>query len=129
MVAFPFWAVLWFLQPPTAPINHLTSNPGAFFMVAAAYPIVEEIVFRGAMQGYLIERIAWKVPGPVSSANAITSLAFAALHGIVWANFLSLLIFIPSLVYGYFRDKTGGLVVSIVIHIFYNAGFYLVTSR
>jgi len=84
-------------------------------------------VFRGAIQGYLIGRISWQIPGPASSANIATSFAFAALHGIVWANPWSLLVFFPSLVYGYFREKTGGLVAPIVLHAFYNAGFFLVT--
>lgn len=128
MAAFPFWAILWVLQPPTAPLSYLVSNPATFLMVAAAYPIVEEIVFRGAIQGYLIDNISWKIPGPVSAANTVTSIAFAALHGIVWANPWSFLVFFPSLLYGCFRERTGGLIAPIVLHAFYNAGFFLVTA-
>jgi len=32
-------------------------------------------------------------------------------------------VFFPSLVFGYFKDRTGRLTAPILLHIFYNAGF------
>lgn len=125
--ALPYWALIWWSQSPIDPLGYLLSNPGFFLMMAIAYPVVEEIVFRGAIQGYLLRKITRRAPGPISYANAITSIAFAALHGIIWSNPWSLSVFFPSLVYGYFRERTGGLVAPIILHAFYNAGFFFAT--
>lgn len=129
MAALPFWGLLFWLHTPSDPVVYLVNHIGRFVLVAVASPIVEEIFFRGALQEYLAKRIRKKSEGPVSPANIVTSVIFAALHAIVWTNFWSLLVFFPSLIYGYFKEKTGGLATPIGLHAFYNAGFFLVTAR
>ncbi len=93
------------------------------------YPLLEEIVFRGALQGFLIDRLFGKrLPrwlGGLSLANLITSLVFAAMHLFNQSPLWAALIFLPSLVFGWAREATGGLVAPVLLHMFYNAGFYL----
>lgn len=115
------WAVLWLAgmranlhPPPTA----------VFLMVAIIYPLLEEIVFRGGVQGALLSRavFARRWCG-LTLANVLTSLLFAAAHLLnqppVWAA----LILVPSLVFGWARDRYARITPSIILHMLYNAGF------
>ncbi len=127
-VALPFWAVLWWIRPLLALPGHSASHIGPYLMVALVYPVLEEIVFRGGIQGFLMRQELRGIPGPVSLANIITSIVYAALHGFVWGNAWAVLVFFPSLLFGYFRERSGGLGASIVLHSYYNAGFILVVA-
>jgi len=86
---------------------------------------MEEVVFRGVIQEYLQKKLICTCRGPVSYQNLITSLIFVGFHfvnhTIVWA----LSVFIPSMIFGYFKDKYNKLLPSIILHCFYNAGYYL----
>ncbi len=97
-----------------------------FIVVALVYPVLEEIVFRGVLQGWLLKQ-GWgqrKWAG-LSGANVVTSLFFMALHVVRRPGMLSVGVFIPSLVFGFFRERYGNLYAPIALHIFYNAGFVL----
>jgi membrane protease YdiL (CAAX protease family) len=78
-------------------------------------PIVEEIVFRAALQrrlmGYFHNR--WM-------ANGITSVAFALMHYVLSGNPGSLAVFVPSLVLGWLYQRTGILYWTIVLHTGFN---------
>jgi CAAX protease family protein len=96
------------------------------------YPVVEEIVFRGAIleaayrtfDKYVIphrERLnQWL-------ANGFSSILFVLFHLIhhdpVWA----ILTFFPALLFGYFRWRYQSLLVPIGLHCYYNAGYFLLT--
>lgn len=93
-------------------------------LVIVLYPLLEEIVFRGALQGMLLNH-----PWPrhslagVSIACLITSLAFAAMHLVRQPPLWAVLVFFPSLVFGWSRDRHGTLLPPILLHMSYNAGF------
>jgi len=91
------------------------------------YPILEEIVFRGWLQGALLIKGRPYVKSilGISLANLITSVIFAALHLVYQDYIWALLIVFPSLVFGYFRDRYQKILPSIIIHSFYNCGFIL----
>ena len=95
------------------------------------YPVLEEIIFRGAIQGWLLERAALRkwLTGLISIPNILTSLVFCALHFISQPPLWAALVFIPSLVFGWSREHTGGLTIPILLHIWYNAGFYFLFVR
>ncbi len=92
-------------------------------------PIAEEIVFRGFMQGGLlnITRFRQGVLG-ASIANWTTSIVFAAAHG--WQHPLMLLpgYLVVSLVLGYFRERYNGIRVPILLHGYYNLGLWYFAS-
>jgi len=139
VLAGPFvWAILfWVFDMPLARRLFETDarglSDGAFLKIllfaVLIYPLLEEIVFRGALQGFLMERLSGKrLPhwlGGLSLANLITSLVFAAMHLFNQSPLWAALIFIPSLVFGWAREATGGLLAPVLLHMFYNAGFYL----
>lgn len=95
-------------------------------MVAIIYPVFEEIVFRGLLQGWMLKR-HWggRKKYGVSGANIAVSILFAALHVVRRPGALSVGVFVPSLVFGYFRERYNNLYAPIGLHMFYNAGLVL----
>jgi len=93
-----------------------------YFVVA--YPILEEIVFRGGIQPALTSRktLAQSFAG-ISIANVIASILFAGAHLLSHSLFWSSLVFIPSLVFGWARDRHNTVMSPIILHMTYNAGF------
>ena len=86
-------------------------------------PVVEEIVFRGGLQALLRER--WlggrAGVGPVSWANLVASLSFAALHVVLQHTALAAWMIAPALLLGWVYDRTERLAPVILLHAFYNA--------
>lgn len=101
----------------------------AFLMAAVWQPIVEELLFRGCLQGVLGRR-AWarRTVMGISAANLMTSMLFSSAHipthSLLWA----LLTLFPSLVFGVLRDRSGSVVPPIALHIFYNTGYFLIAG-
>ncbi len=88
-------------------------------------PLIEEIIFRGFIQEWLYShRWAKKAVFSISSANLITSLIFTALHFFAHPPLMAALVFIPSLVFGYFRDRHGGITSPVILHCFYNFSYF-----
>lgn len=84
-------------------------------------PLFEEIFFRGIVQGQL-GKPAWGQTRwlHISTANVITSVLFVGMHMIYNPPLFSLTVFVPSLVFGYFRDYCNSVYPSIVLHSAYN---------
>jgi len=123
MLAGPLaWFALWALgvdidwaAPPWSP----------FLLTALLYPILEEIVFRGGLQATLLKR-DWgqkRWVAGITLANIATSIAFTALHFISQPPMWASLVFLPSLIFGWARDRFDNVLPSIILHIVYNAGF------
>lgn len=98
----------------------------AFLSVALWQPLCEELLFRGMVQGHLLQSMArQKTWIGLSTANLLTSLLFSlahlAGHSVSW----SLLVFVPSLCFGFVRDRFGSVYPSLALHAFYNAGYFL----
>lgn len=120
-----FWGVLWYIRQPEGhpvwPLRFTTT----FFWLVLAYPLLEEIVFRGAVQGGLLRlKLGRTGIAGFSLANLFTSLIFAGLHLFHHPALWALLVIAPSLVFGYFREKYGSLLPSITLHVFYNLGYF-----
>lgn len=88
-------------------------------------PAVEELLFRGVLQGTLRRtmfgrRSRWGL----SVANAVTSLAFVSIHFIRQPPLWAAAVVVPSLVFGYFRDRSDSVWPPLVLHIVYNGAFF-----
>jgi membrane protease YdiL (CAAX protease family) len=85
------------------------------------YPVCEELIFRGVIQAELLKRNLSnsKVMG-ISPANGLSSALFAIAHLLYFQNPLALLVFFPSLVFGYFFECFQGLKIPILLHGWYN---------
>ncbi len=106
-------------------------DPTRFLLPALVYPILEELAFRGLLQEWLYQK-PWgarrsgirQVRGPISLANWLTTFAFALFHLLYHAPLWAAAVIFPSLVFGYFRDRYQSVTPAIVLHVFYNAGYF-----
>lgn len=116
------WAVLaaWLpLADPAWP----RAEPWRFLALVVLYPVLEELAFRGLLQGALLRR-AWgrRAVGPLTLANLATALAFGAAHLLRVAPAWAAAVVVPGLVFGYFRERHG-VGAAVALHAWYNAGF------
>lgn len=118
------WAVIaWALPVHSMSLVQIWS--WGFVSVVIWYPFWEELLFRGLLQGELIER-GWVRPWVcgLSGANISVSLLFTVFH--LWSHspIWAVLVFFPSLVFGYLRDRFDSTVPSILMHMWYNGGYF-----
>jgi membrane protease YdiL (CAAX protease family) len=91
-------------------------------------PAVEEVLFRGVIQGRLRETaIGQRRAAGITGANLLTSLAFAAVHGVHHPPLWALAVLVPSLVFGSLRDRHGSIYPGLALHMTYNV-LYLLTG-
>ena len=83
-------------------------------LLFAALP--EEWFFRA----YFMTRL-----GTGWQANLITSLVFALLHGLVWGPTTAILVFIPSLLFGWLYQRSRDLILLVLVHALSNLIFIL----
>jgi membrane protease YdiL (CAAX protease family) len=124
-LALPVWlALAWFV--PANPIGALDA-PTRLIWLGVGLPIIEELAFRGFVQGQML-RMDWarEARGGVTLANGLTSIAFCALHLVNQPPAWALATFLPSLIFGWFRDRYQSVLPAIVLHVIYNTGFFLV---
>lgn len=128
LAGITFWLVFGLFFAPEQTTN--IDIDYKLMLVVIIFPVLEEIVFRGLIQESIQQLLTnshfnttffWRV----SRANLITSLLFSASH--LWSQSAqwALAILIPSLIFGYFKDRYHSLQPPILLHIFYNCGFYL----
>lgn len=125
-----FWLSfkLIFQSGPLTP--SITTFSTSLLFLIFIFPVLEEIVFRGLVQESiqkLLEHKQFKIIflWRISNANLLASLCFTLSH--FWSHppLWAAATLIPSLIFGYFKDKYQSLYPSIMLHIFYNLGFYL----
>lgn len=121
LVAGPlFWLNLYLIGQPLM-------GPPALLMwlkLSLLMPVLEEIVFRGGIQSALYTKSFFSRSWfGISVANIVTSIIFAAMHFISQPPLWAALVFIPSIVFGWARDRYISIVPCILLHAVYNAGF------
>jgi uncharacterized protein len=125
IVAPLFWSALLLWKDASPDFAWPAQAPGDFLMLTLVFPVLEELAFRGFVQGAL-HNTNWgrKNQLGLSVANLLTSVAFAlahlARHSLMWST----LAFFPSLIFGFFRDRYDRVTPSIALHVFYNAGYF-----
>lgn len=96
-------------------------------LAVLVYPPLEEYVFRGGLQPWMGGR--WpRRWGPLTAANLGASAAFAGLHFLFHPPLWAAAVFVPSLVFGYFRERHDTLATSIALHVAYNASYLLLIA-
>jgi len=120
-----FWAGLWWWNPPPLDLLWIAREPLGFATAALIYPVLEEVVFRGGLQTFLLRYAGGSARrGGLTLANVMTSAAFAALHLFSHAPLWGAATFLPSVVFGYFRDRHSSLISPIALHVFYDSGYF-----
>jgi len=127
LLALPVWLGLGMWVGPAMRAPH---GPWAWLSLLLIQPLLEELVFRGLLQGLALAWLsrrgsAWRL-GPLTLANLLVSAGFVLLHlrtqPLAWA----LAVAAPSLVLGHLRERYGSVWPSVLVHAFYNTGFGLV---
>ena len=123
-VALLFWALLYALRQPSLDLAWPLSSPWSFLLPVILLPVLEEVVFRGLLQEWLAQRLRpWQF-GFLTSANIVTSLVFAGMHGFYHPPLWAVAVVLPSLVFGYFKERYRSLGPPILLHGFYNFGYF-----
>lgn len=118
------WLLLW---PWLAPQHFNPAWPWAYpqvlLLAVLIYPPLEEVVFRGWLQQTLAHHIPPQPRWCLSPANLATSLVFALAH--LWRHspLMAASVLLPSLIFGYFRERQQSLLSPILLHSWYNLGF------
>ena len=107
------------------PVLHSLDWP-LFLTLCIVVPVLEELVFRGMIQGYL-RQFDWgqRTVLGISAANFLTSLLFMSLHVLTRDVYSALLVFLPSMYLGLVRDRTRSIPMCIFIHVLWNLGWYV----
>ena len=121
-----FWiALVWFAPGTREP----SFAVGKILLLCLIQPLMEELIFRGLIQGELLRQSRSHTNRfRISVANGITSVAFTALHFISHPPFWALSVMIPSLLFGHFRERHNSLYPPLALHIYYNTGYFLTTG-
>lgn len=120
-------ACLWLLLPddiPTPP----PFGPLQWLSVIAWQPAVEELAFRGLLQGQLLKAL-WgrRRLLNMTAANIVTSLTFTGLHFLDHPPILAISVFAPSLVFGWLRERHRNIWSPMVMHGLFNAEYFAVS--
>jgi membrane protease YdiL (CAAX protease family) len=90
---------------------------------------MEELVFRGMCQGTLLTwrwgHLSWH---GLSIANGVTAGVFTLLHLVNHPPLWALAVLMPALAFGFCRDRYCSIYAAIVLHVFYNAGYFALTG-
>lgn len=103
----------------------IATRASSLLSLSLFQPVLEELLFRGIIQGRInLSASGQKSLAGISVANFCTSLLFVAVHFLHHPPVWALTVFIPSLVFGFCRDRYGSLLPSITLHCFYNWLFF-----
>jgi len=123
-----YWLVLR-MGTPAQSIQWGSETGLFFFSVILWQPFVEELCFRGVLQGMLLERTKHQpVLRPLTLANLFTGTLFALAHLLTHTWLWALGIFWVSLLFGYARERTRSLYPAVFLHSYCNAGYFLLLA-
>lgn len=121
-----FWFSLYSSGTAITGPAWLSRHPGLFLQLALLYPCVEELVFRGLLQEKLWQtRLGRLSIYCLSLPNLVTSLVFTGFHFLAHPPAWAAAVIAPSLVFGLFRDRYQSVIPAIILHMFYNSGYFL----
>jgi membrane protease YdiL (CAAX protease family) len=124
MLAAPVFVIFYnnLFQQQSFDLNLVHFDINALFFLILFYPVLEEFVFRGVIQEYIASKTK-QYPSffYLTVANIVTSVLFVLMHFIHHTPLWAMLVFIPSLIFGYFKEQYRHIGASIFLHMFYNA--------
>ena len=100
-----------------------------YLLLVLVYPLVEEVVFRGLLQGQLRNLSVMRAElAGVSLANVSASIVFMSTHLLVQETVIAAADIFPSMVFGFLFDRYRTILPGVLVHVFYNAGFFILWS-
>jgi len=121
------WGLIYFI--PEARSSAISWPMPAVMLILIA-PVIEELAFRGWLQGLLTgTRLGKIMHAGVSGQNMVTSLCFAAFHLVSHTWLWSLAVVAPSLIFGFFRDRYQSVIPAILLHAYFNGLYFIVFTQ
>ena len=114
LLPFPIW--IYFSG--TKGINYVSANE--VLMLLILFPVTEELFFRGIIQPIIHKKFS-KTWHSISAANFLTSLLFSFSHLFNHNPFWALSTFLPSMIFGWSKDRYNTLLAPLMLHCYYNA--------
>jgi uncharacterized protein len=123
-----FWLILG-LTFPVSPLSWPEILSWRFVSLALMQPAAEELVFRGALQGAMARLVwgQWSWHG-YTGANAVVSWLFMLGHWWQHPPLWALAALLPSLLFGWLRDRYGSVYPPMALHVAYNTGYFWLTG-
>ena len=120
-IALLFW---WLVPVDSA--GALPRSGWLWLGVIVWQPLIEELLFRGLIQGQLLHN-TWgrKTSFGISAANLLTSLLFVALHLLHHVPLWAIAVLPPSLIFGWLRERHKNTWSPFVTHAVYNLAFFV----
>ncbi len=110
-----------YLAPPAMPLR----APAALLSVLLFQPLIEELLFRGVVQGELLaHRWGERRWMGISLANVVTTIAFASIHLVNHGLFWAAGVVLPSLLFGIVRERSNSIFPALILHCLFNAGYF-----
>jgi len=121
-----FWLIYYLLVAKSGDVFTVSlTDYSDYLLVVLLYPVLEELAFRGFIQGQLLAYHVFKREcHGVTFANVVTSTIFVSFHFLNCPMVWAVAVFFPSLVFGFVRDRFKCVQPGILLHIFYNAGWF-----
>ncbi|WP_373031251.1 JDVT-CTERM system glutamic-type intramembrane protease [Sulfurovum sp.] len=123
VLAAPIFVLLYntLFQQQLFDLKLVSFDTKSLFFLIVFYPVIEELAFRGVIQEFIASKTK-QYPSFffLSVANILTSVLFVLMHFVHHVPLWALLVFIPSLIFGYFKDQYKHILPSIFLHMFYN---------
>ena len=117
----------WLLLTVFIPIREdwaiLYAKALPLLLLVGVYPVLEEVVFRGLILDGLSGWTKQRCYSVLTLANLLTSILFVLAHLVYQTELWTLLVFFPSLIFGYMKERHDSLWPPIFLHSFYNLGF------
>lgn len=130
LAALPVW---WVLAIWTTPHMRGPVGVGAWVSLTLFYPLVEEVIFRGILQGQALALLSPRgCPmrlGPLTLANLLVTVGFVLAHLPAQPLGWALAVAVPSLVLGHLRERFSSVWPSVALHVIYNTGFSIIAAR
>jgi len=123
-LAAPIFVFLFntFFQQQLFDLQGISFDLKALFFLIIFYPVIEELAFRGVIQEFIASKTkAFRPFYFLTVANVVTSVFFVAMHFVHHPPLWAVMVFVPSLIFGYFKEQYGHIGASIFLHMFYNA--------
>ena len=124
LFAAPLFVLLHntFFQQKLFDLGLISFDIRSLFFLILFYPVIEELAFRGVIQEFIASKTKQFRPYfHLTIANVVTSLLFVAMHFVHHPPYWALMVFVPSLIFGYFKEQYRHIGASIFLHMFYNA--------
>lgn len=114
---------------PSAMAASTVHGAAIWFSCVVWQPVLEEVIFRGMIQGELLRRrwgqTRWL---GLSAANLASSLLFTSIHFLHHPPLWAASVFVPSLLFGAVRERHRSVTAPIGLHVLFNLQFFLAAA-